>query len=695
MRGFFFALNMNSKAKHHQSFWQHNPLTRPLLCLILGICANGQLSLSCWFVFSIVLAALGISFTLITFGRHLQFIRIQEICSLSIWITCFLAGIFLSETNKSGNHPFFSGEQILYKEGIFQLAIVSEPASDSCNVYKFNANLISYKNNQNWRPGFGKIRCKIHLQNSTFKPQFGQSIFLSGMPKLPGFQPTQPNIFDYRTWLLQNGFIATIESNHCISLKHQPFSLIGFASNIRNSSLKNFSELANFHVEGELAGALLLGDRKGIDPQITQSFVEVGIIHLLAVSGLHVGLVFQSLMFLLSFGFKGKKFEPFIAFVSILCLWSYALVTGLSASVCRAALMLSLAIIGKLIHRKLPSFNLLASAAFILILIDPTILTDIGFLLSFSAVFGILAVNRYMVQFRSIKNKIARSIVGASIISISAQLATLPLTFYYFGRFPVYFLIANLIAIPIASIISYIGFTALILQNIPLIGKSFIWITLYGIRLLVNFSKFISTLPLTSVYIEPYNAMLLVVLSWIAILILMHQHIGKMAGFQFSLILILGISLFSLTQSDSNRNKHQLFINQKQQQPEFTYVNTNGKLQRFWLGKNGFHFSPGSDQDNIDVPKLSMGSQQANTLLIFANPDYLPEKIQSNYYKVLIVKNIKESKLKMWIEKINPSLIVDLSYKFKLKAFSTPMKLTPSGIPLWNVHKINLMELEF
>jgi competence protein ComEC len=158
-----------------------------------------------------------------------------------------------------------------------------------------------------------------------------------------------------------------------------------------------------------------------------------------------------------------------VILISFVCLYAY--ITGLSPSVCRSAVMISFSIIGKQINHQSNPFNLIAGSAFFLLIIDPAYLFDIGFQLSYLAVLGIIYFYDAIYRLCYFENKFADQIWMLIAVSIAAQLSTLAISLYYFHQFPNYFLLANLLAIPLSSIALYLGIALLALNPIPFIAK--------------------------------------------------------------------------------------------------------------------------------------------------------------------------------------------------------------------------------
>ena len=208
--------------------------------------------------------------------------------------------------------------------------------------------------------------------------------------------------------------------------------------------------------ERGIAKALILGDKSDMDPEISQAYRSAGVVHVLCVSGMHLGMVSCLLLFLLR-GLKGRT-GSWIRF-GLICvfLWGYALLTGLSASVCRAACMFTFVQAGLCFGRRLPVMRSLLLSAWCLLLIRPQWLLDVGFLLSYLAVGGIVFFMPSVYPALIEKRKYLKKAVSASGVSWAAQCATAPLSLCCFGQFPLYFWIANLVVAPLASVVLPLG----------------------------------------------------------------------------------------------------------------------------------------------------------------------------------------------------------------------------------------------
>lgn len=251
--------------------------------------------------------------------------------------------------------------------------------------------------------------------------------------------------------------------------------------------------------DAHLMSALLLGVKRNIDPELKVAFSAAGISHILAVSGMHVGLIFIFLLWTFSWlkSIKGGHYLFSITIIS--CLWFYALITGFSPSVLRAVTVFSILQAGELLRKPSWPINGLCLATVILFCFDSNLVYDVGYQLSFTAVYGIVSFQRPIQQLFWTKNKVLAYFWNGTALTLAATLGTFPLILYYFHQFPVYFIFANLIAVPLANFIIYGGIGLLVLSPFPAIGQWLGWIIHWLIALFTGFIKLICTLPFSTI----------------------------------------------------------------------------------------------------------------------------------------------------------------------------------------------------
>lgn len=266
-----------------------------------------------------------------------------------------------------------------------------------------------------------------------------------------------PNDFDYVRYMYNQNFVGSVYvSSHAYKRTGEVSSNFKYqALRCRQAILDFYKALDLKETEYAVLFALTLGYQNELSDDLKQGFRTTGTVHVLSVSGLHVGIIYVMMTFLLGFVHRNSKYYWIKPVLIILLLWGYAFITGLPPSVVRASTMLSVFCVSEIVGRKSFSIHALFIAAFFMLLVNPFSLFDIGLQLSFMSVLSILYLHPKMSGLIKIKNKYIRYIWQMFTLSIVAQLATFPICLYYFGTFPTYFFIANLIIVPVVSLIMY------------------------------------------------------------------------------------------------------------------------------------------------------------------------------------------------------------------------------------------------
>ena len=267
-----------------------------------------------------------------------------------------------------------------------------------------------------------------------------------------------PEEFDYRFYMENHGIkyyaFAGIEN---ITGYHAPEH-----RKLRHIALITREKIISMYRERGISGdtlalvaAITLGQKNMLDQEQKQYFIRAGIMHIMAVSGLHA-MILSLFVFNLLYFLK-RRLNFLRSLITVLFLWMFAFVTGLTPSVLRATIMFTFLQGGKLIQRDVNSLNSVLASAFILLIARPSALFDAGFLLSYSAVIYIICFYRGLYQKASIRNRLADKIWQSVVVTITAQAGTLPLTIMLFNRFPTWFIFTNIIIVPIASLLIVLG----------------------------------------------------------------------------------------------------------------------------------------------------------------------------------------------------------------------------------------------
>ena len=315
--------------------------------------------------------------------------------------------------------------------------------------------------------------------------------------------------FDYGRYLRMQGIVgsAWAHRRHWQIVGHQSLTgLRSLAARCQRWLHLRYAQLGIHDKELGILSALTLGYREELDKGVQQSFSASGAMHILAVSGLHTGIVWGVIVWLLTLGGRAKPlyeqriWQAVLSVLTLVVLWGYAFVTGLSPSVMRSALMVSIIEVGWLFKRHSLSINTLAAAAVIILLINPLALWSVSFQLSFAAVASIVLVGRWMEKHVLIRHKVGQYIGGLLIMSFAAQVGTLPLSLHYFNQTSNYFALTNIVVIPTAFVLLLLGISALAMSWCVVgdwLGEAAQWCT-YGLRLLV---EWIEHLPYSTTHI--------------------------------------------------------------------------------------------------------------------------------------------------------------------------------------------------
>ncbi len=389
-----------------------------------------------------------------------------------------------------------------------------------------------------------------------------------------------PFEFDYKTFLERKKIYRRVylpNRNWAKTNLAGKFSLKTGAEKIRLRLLQIYRSQNLNNKEIEILSALTLGYKRELDPETVRTFSAAGAMHVLAVSGLHVGILFMILTFMLGFLKKQKYGRLIFAVAVVSVLWFFAFLTGLSPSVTRATTMFTFWVVGNNLNRRVSIYNSLTGSAFFLLLLNPNNLFEVGFQLSYAAVFGIIYLQPKLEKIVTFRNKTAVYFWKLLTVSVAAQIATFPISLFYFHQFPVYFWVANLFIIPAVTLLIPFGILLLALNTFPLACGIMVFVVHHIISVVYRGLEVIENLPFSvqTLVISPAEFVLLTgaVLSVFVFLNQFQSRFLKRA--LFFLLLMLSTSLFLKTVN--------LFRN------EIIVYNTNGNtIVHFITGKKNY-----------------------------------------------------------------------------------------------------------
>jgi competence protein ComEC len=372
------------------------------------------------------------------------------IYGISLSITLYTCGLLLYTHEKNRI-------SILYPEQSVFTCTLSDYPVEKANSFQLTARLNSRLTGKVLKPVRGSILL-YHKKDSLAGSLLPGDLLVIKCTPVPISVRGNPYEFDYRFYLENQGVrYQAFTGKNSITAHAAPENrkLIHKALILRERIIIMYKDRGISGDRLALVAAITLGQKNMLDSEQKILFIKAGVMHIMAVSGLHT-IILSLFVFNLLFFLKGRL-NIIRIILTIMILWTFAFVTGLTPSVLRATLMFSFLQAGKLMKRPVNGINSVLASAFILIIIKPSVIYDAGFLLSYSAVIYIIAFYRELYQKLAFKSFLSDKIWQSITVTIIAQTGTLPLTLALFNRFPTYFILTNIIIVPLSSVIVIIG----------------------------------------------------------------------------------------------------------------------------------------------------------------------------------------------------------------------------------------------
>ena len=435
------------------------------------------------------------------------------------------------------NNDFEKKYNILEGEKEIKAVVITEPENIEYK-YRYTIRVESIKVNGNEIDiGNIKLYLDVKIKDTKYMPKFGDKILIKGEIKIPDSSRNYKG-FDYREYLKTKKIFGTIESSSISILEKECLNFIEkFVNNVQNSMKKNLNKILD-EEESSLCIGILIGDRTNISEEIENDFKQSNLTHMLAVSGSHIVYIINGLTILLS-----KTSKKLSKIIIIIFLLFFIILTGFTSSVLRASFMGILVLISSIIYRKSDTLNNIGISSLIILIINPYIILDVGFILSFAGTLGIvllspninklinIIINKFNKKMLKINNKkgkirekkelnkltnnksikiiiryIIKYIFNSFSITLSANILIIPIMAFYFSTFSFTFWISNILAAPIMEMVTILGFIIYFISIICIPIAEFLGIFLnLLLNILIKIAKFSSTIPGSSIFIKtPY-----------------------------------------------------------------------------------------------------------------------------------------------------------------------------------------------
>jgi len=460
------------------------PVLRLALFLIAGIVLGellyGVLSFKAWFAATVVSLLL----TLLAWKHCI-------LQSVMIFITCMLFGGSLVSVELDKAYMPVPDKDMAYSAVVISQPVVSGKVI-RCDLMIAN---VSHP---------VKVKASIYRDERADKLRVGDGIkAVSLLEKPSGYADSD---FDYGRYLLYHGYVATtfiyidewskavVDLTRLSLIQRTRIAALVF----RDRLLRRYTDMGFSGQSYAVLAAMTLGDKSSLSDRLKEDYSVSGASHILALSGLHLGIIYA----ILSLIFLRRRWQIASQVLILLAIWTYVFIVGMSASVVRSAVMITVYSFVSLLNRNKMSLNTLAVAAVVILIVNPLYLYDVGFQMSFAAVFFIILF------YRPVLNLMPGCVMGIPVIrqiwqmmsvSLAAQIGVAPLIAFYFGRFSCYFLLTNIIVVPAATIILYGAVLMAALSSVPYLQTLLSALLLKVVVLLNSGVSFVAELPGASI----------------------------------------------------------------------------------------------------------------------------------------------------------------------------------------------------
>ncbi|MCL2435138.1 MAG: competence protein ComEC family protein [Lentimicrobiaceae bacterium] len=447
-------------------------------------------------------------------------------------------------------------ERIIQEQKSWIVTIVEHPKKSEKSVKV----IVSFKSQYFTK----KEKAILYFKRDSVTAQFKYGdVLLVNTQLSPIEKPQNPNQFDYQTFMKRKGvnFTGFVKETAWSSIGQKIPNMVKYLShNIQQKFSQMLFDAGLSGEEYSIATALILGNSDTMDPELRAVWTAAGVSHILCVSGMHVGIVFMIMNYLLFPLNFSKRSQTIKSLILLFMVWSYANITGLAPSVMRAGTMFTFVLFGNFLQRNTNVFHSLSASLFLLLTLNPLLLFEMGFQFSYSAVFGIVLLQKPIYKLYKPKTKVVKYFWELTSVSIAAQFATAPIAIYYFGQFPNYFLIGNLVVIFLSFWVVLTGVAIMVFSFIPYVSQLIGYLLIYEIKIMNYTAKFVEALPYSTT--EQISISLLqLILIYLMFGFFFYAYSNKNKNsFLYGLLLLLAITGLYMYDKTSCKNQENITI---------------------------------------------------------------------------------------------------------------------------------------
>ena len=532
------------------------PLARITAGFILGILTDFYIKPNPLFIFGLLFIAV-FTFTISYFLQKNVFKN-----SIYFGIATYFLSFFIGATTQMVHTDSYQKSNYIHNTCIFekpqQLSIVIREKLKSTTT---NDRYIALINRINTAEYTGRIILNVRKDSLNRAFETGTALRIKGT-LYKNKQPNNPNQFDYGDYLAKKQIYAQLYCDKEQIKIGSEFKkdIWYYASTLRTTIIHNLEKDGFHKTELNVAIALIMGQKQDISPEIIQDYQYSGVIHILSVSGLHVGFILLFITFILKPIPNTKKGALLKLIITLLFLSLFGLIAGLAPSVVRSVTMFSFVAVGYHLRRSLNIYHTIVVSILLILLFQPSFLFDIGFQLSYVALLFIIWLQPLLSSVWLPKNKVSKYIWGILTVSFAAQIGTLPLSLYYFHQFPGLFFVTNLAIIILLSFIMILGLIVMVLaafDYVPFFLAKLFECSIHCLNKIVNtvasFEQFIiKDIPFNAYLLFSFYLAIICITIWFQ-----KPNFKKMA---MVLISIITIQISYMTNQWKTQNQHEWVV---------------------------------------------------------------------------------------------------------------------------------------
>ncbi len=473
-----------------------------------------------------------------------------------LFVVCVGYNVSWLYNNKNSSQYF---EHFLQKNSTIEI-VLKNVLQEKEKTYKAECFVEKVYNNDTAQSCIGLLQVYFEKSEQAKQLHIGQHVLIHNTIN-PIRKSSNPGSFNYAQYCGTNNLFASsyVTSTNWVLLPVETQSLSMYFnslnSNLRTILKKYIADTSSLAI----AEALLIGYRQDIDNDLWQAYSSAGIAHIIAISGMHVGILYTGVFGLCCLIPFFKKRTHIAIIISLLSMWFFVCITGLPSSIVRAAVMFTVIGIGNIIKKDATNINTLFASGLLLLCIQPTWLFDVGFQLSFAAVLSLFVFYKPIYHSIYVRNYVANKTWQLISSTLAAQIFTFPICLYYFHQFPLLFLITNFIAIPLTFIVLYAEIFLVFISSIPFVAKPLGVIIDYGIRVLNWFVVKINTLSFinwNNISINTLQLCFLILFVASTSYYFFYKNYKSLVSTLCTILLLLSCSIYTLVQ----KQKHASYI---------------------------------------------------------------------------------------------------------------------------------------